>query len=81
MNGYQTEAGGTVPSAKSGEPSGNSTPPPLDRNALVKRLESILTIDGRGRPWKARALLELLGDMPHDPLFIALKEIGDRKFF
>lgn len=87
MNGYQeTEQGACAPtgfarSATSGVTSGNSMPPPLDRPALVKRLESILTIDGQGRPAKARMLLQLLGDVPNDPLIEALKEIGNRKFF
>ena len=58
-----------------------SDTPPMDRLALVKRLESILTIDGKGRPFKARELLRLLIDVPDTQLAEALAEIGDRTFF
>lgn len=59
------------------------------RADLTKALENILTIDGRGRPFKARALLALIKQQfPDDPaaygdgeLVTALKEIGERKFF
>jgi hypothetical protein len=51
-------------------------------------LESILTIDGQGRPAKARALLALIEQtFPDDPssyqgpFYEALKEISERKFF
>ena len=52
---------------------------------LIKQLERILTIDGQGRPAKARMLLEIIeNEFPDDPsteLRDALKEIGERKFF
>jgi hypothetical protein len=48
---------------------------------LTKTLESILTIDGQGRPAKARALMRLMIDVPETELAKALAEIGDRKWF
>ena len=54
----------------------------------TRLLESILTIDGLGRPAKARALLALIKQtFPDDPssysgeFYYALKEISERKFF
>jgi len=48
---------------------------------LIKKLESILTIDGKGRPAKARDLLAVMAWVPKEELEAALKEIGNRKFF
>jgi hypothetical protein len=50
-------------------------------DSLTEQLERILTIDGKGRPEKARMLLRLLIDVPPEKLAEALAEIGDRKFF
>lgn len=61
----------------------NSTPDSANRDmsGLTRQLESILTIDGKGRPAKARQLLRLLIDVPDTELAKALAEIGDRKSF
>jgi hypothetical protein len=48
---------------------------------LEKQLESILTIDGQGRPAKARQLLELLATIPLEELKAEVEKIGQRKFF
>ena len=53
----------------------------MNREIIIKLLESILTIDGKGRPAKARTLLALIEEAPTLELLKALKEIGERKFF
>lgn len=50
-------------------------------NKLIKVLENILTIDGRGRPAKAREMLALIKWAKPEELEAALKKIGERKFF
>lgn len=53
----------------------------MNKEIISKLLESILTIDGQGRPKKARALLALIEEAPTLELLAALKEIGERKHF
>ncbi len=48
---------------------------------MTKVLESILTIDGLGRPEKARMLLKLLEEESVLILLAALRDVGERKFF
>ena len=48
---------------------------------LTRALENVLTIDGRGRPAKARLLLQLVEEVGLEQVKAALKEIGERKFF
>jgi len=57
-------------------------------NEITKELESSLTIDGRGRPNKAKRLLKIIEDtFPDDPssyqgeFYESLVEISERKFF
>ena len=52
-----------------------------EKSPLERKLESILTIDGQGRPKKARELLVLLYDYPKLEVMEALTEIGNRKYF
>lgn len=49
---------------------------------LKQTLERIFTIDGRGRPAKAKLMLSLLERYESDPSILraAIKEIGERKF-
>ena len=53
----------------------------MDKELMTKVLESILTIDGQGRPAKARMLLKLLEEESVLILLAALKEVGERKGF
>jgi hypothetical protein len=48
---------------------------------LTQKLESIISIDGKGRPARARMLLEILATVPAEELKAALEEIAARKFF
>ena len=48
---------------------------------LIEQLESILTIDGQGRPRKAKQLLDLIKSVPLEELEKSIKELSDRKFF
>jgi hypothetical protein len=48
---------------------------------LVKELENVLTIDGRGRPKKAVLLLELIQEFGIDKVLEEVKRFGERKFF
>ena len=52
-----------------------------EKQAVIKELENILTIDGRGRPAKAKALLWLIDRHGQAVVEQALKEISERKFF
>jgi hypothetical protein len=53
----------------------------MNRKIIIKILETILTIDGKGRPAKARLLLSLIEEAPTLELLAAIKEIGERKNF
>ena len=53
----------------------------MNKKTIITLLESILTIDGKGRPAKARLLLELLKEGNMLIILDALKEIGERKWF
>lgn len=48
---------------------------------LIKELEKVLTIDGRGRPKKAQLLLELIEKFGMENVVKELKHLGERKFF
>lgn len=48
---------------------------------LIKELENVLTIDGRGRPKKAKLLLEILAKYGLDETLLAVQEISERKNF
>ena len=52
-----------------------------EKQAVIKELENILTIDGRGRPAKAKALLWLMDRHGKAIFEQALKEISERKWF
>lgn len=52
----------------------------MNKQIIIKLLESILTIDGKGRNEKARRLLALMKEAPADEFIAALKEIGERKW-
>ena len=52
-----------------------------EKQIAIKELENILTIDGRGRPAKAKALLWLMDRYGKSIVEQALKEISERKFF
>lgn len=48
---------------------------------LAKELEQVLTIDGRGRPKKARSLLELIEQFGMENVLAEVKRFGERKNF
>lgn len=50
-------------------------------NELTKALENIFTIDGRGRPAKAKYFLELLQKYELNEVLRVIQEISERKFF
>ncbi len=52
----------------------------LSADPLVRELESILTIDGQGRPAKARRLLSLIETKPEEVKAV-LREIKERPWF
>jgi len=54
---------------------------PNTPDKLTKQLENIITIDGRGRPAKARLLLQLIEEVGIEEVMKVLKEFGERKFF
>lgn len=48
---------------------------------LVKELENVLTIDGRGRPAKAKLLLQLVKEHGLETVLKEIEKIGERKWF
>jgi len=50
-------------------------------NNLIDNLEKVLTIDGRGRPKKAKLLLELITEFGIDKVIEAITQLGERKNF
>lgn len=50
-----------------------------EKKLIVKELENIFTIDGRGRPSKAKTFLQLLSDYGNGQVLAAVKEISERK--
>jgi hypothetical protein len=52
----------------------------MNKENIIKILENILTIDGKGRPVKARLMLSLIEEAPTLELLTALREVGERKF-
>jgi len=48
---------------------------------LTKELENVLTIDGKGRPAKAKQLIELLTKYGLDEVLLTVQEISERKHF
>lgn len=56
----------------------NATEP---KPKLTAELENIVTIDGRGRPKKAKLLLELIQEFGIEAVTEELKKFSERKFF
>jgi hypothetical protein len=50
------------------------------KEKAVKELERIFTIDGIGRPAKAKLMVKLLCDVCTVDLMAYMNEIGERKF-
>lgn len=48
---------------------------------LTSELENVVTIDGRGRPKKAKLLLELIEEFGIEQVKAELEKISQRKFF
>jgi hypothetical protein len=53
----------------------------MNKEEIIKILEGVLSIDGKGRPARARLLLSLIEEAPIFEFLAALKEIGERKYF
>lgn len=53
---------------------------PLD-DSLVKNLENVFTIDGRGRPKKCQLLLELLKTFPISEVMKEIQRMSERNSF
>ncbi len=51
----------------------------MDKN-LIQDLENVLTIDGRGRPDKARLFLKLVEKFGIENVLAEIKKVGERKF-
>jgi hypothetical protein len=60
------------------------SPPPIlkvmEKEILVKELERIFTIDGKGRPAKCKMFLRLLEDYEDIEIFSAIRDMSERKF-
>ncbi len=54
---------------------------PVACAALVTKLETVLTIDGKGRPSKARSLLQIFDHFTLDELRVCLIQISEREHF
>jgi hypothetical protein len=52
-----------------------------DKSDLLIQLERILTIDGKGRPAKAKLLLDLIEKTDKEVLVAAITQVSERKFF
>lgn len=52
-----------------------------EMKVIVKILENIFTIDGRGRPAKARAFLDLISKYGSALVLDEVRKIGERKAF
>jgi hypothetical protein len=52
-----------------------------EQKIVVKELENIFTIDGRGRPTRARTLLELIDKYGRELVLVEIKHLGERKNF
>ena len=52
-----------------------------EMKAIVKILENIFTIDGKGRPAKARAFMELVSNYGLALVLNEICKIGERKAF
>ena len=50
-----------------------------EKKLIVKELEQIFTIDGRGRPEKAKTFLRLIENYGSGQVTAAIKEISERK--
>lgn len=51
------------------------------KSKLTLELENVVTIDGRGRPKKAKLLLELIQEFGIEQVKAELEKISQRKFF
>jgi thioredoxin reductase len=56
----------------------NATEP---KPKLTAELENVVTIDGRGRPKKAKLFLELVEEFGIEAVMEELKKFSERKFF
>ena len=52
-----------------------------EKKIVVKELENIFTIDGRGRPAKAKTFLRLIDNYGRELVIEEVKRIGERKNF
>lgn len=52
-----------------------------DKPNLEKELENVFTIDGRGRPAKAKFFLQLIDTYGMEAVLETIKKLGERKFF
>lgn len=53
----------------------------MDKEILVKELENVITIDGRGRPKKAVLFLELVEKYGIETVLEEIRKLAERKFF
>lgn len=53
----------------------------MEKTKLTMELENVVTIDGRGRPKKAKLLLELIQEFGIEEVKKELEIISKRKFF
>jgi hypothetical protein len=51
------------------------------KSKLTLELENVVTIDGRGRPKKAKLLLELIQEFGIEQVKAELEKFSQRKFF
>ena len=52
-----------------------------EKKIIVESLEKIFTIDGRGRPAKAKLFLSLIDNYGKEFVLSTIKEISERKNF
>lgn len=52
-----------------------------EKSSLVKDLESIFTIDGKGRPAKAKKFLDLTERYDDATIRSVIREMSEREFF
>jgi hypothetical protein len=53
----------------------------IQKEVLTKELERVFTIDGKGRPAKAKSLLELIDQFGEPAVMVEIKKISERKVF
>lgn len=52
----------------------------MEKDQLVKDLEKIFTIDGRGTPKKCKFFLELLEKFGQEKILAEIQKISERRF-